>query len=200
MPDTVSAAVVVCSNSCPLVQAFDEAVRGMAIGDTVRIKVSRRDRVPFVVEGKDILKEKDAERYFLSRFSQAEGGPWREDLLFRVPRDHQEVQRLEGRYKKWAAVSFPIIKSFLRHCITHMRDDAWLFACFYLSNRAIPAFLSTHRSSGGVQVGQIVELSNGSMAVVVRCEEETVFLDANNVLAGKSLAFELELMGLEREE
>jgi len=31
---------------------------------------------------------------------QAEGGEWKEELMFRVPREHPEVQRLEGRYKK----------------------------------------------------------------------------------------------------
>jgi hypothetical protein len=31
---------------------------------------------------------------------QAEGGEWKEELMFRVPRDHQEILRLEGRYKR----------------------------------------------------------------------------------------------------
>ncbi len=31
---------------------------------------------------------------------QASGGEWNKDLLFNVPRQHEEVQRLEGRYKK----------------------------------------------------------------------------------------------------
>jgi hypothetical protein len=31
---------------------------------------------------------------------QLDGGEWQRDLLFTVPRDHPEVQRLEGRYKK----------------------------------------------------------------------------------------------------
>lgn len=31
---------------------------------------------------------------------QAEGGEWKEELLFRVPRGHPEIERLEGRYKK----------------------------------------------------------------------------------------------------
>jgi hypothetical protein len=30
------------------------------------------------------------------------GGDWRPELLFTVPRDHPEVERLEGRYKKCA--------------------------------------------------------------------------------------------------
>ena len=55
-------------------------------------------------------------------------------------------------------------------------------------------------SSGGIQEGQIVELSNGGMALVVKSDEEIIVLDTNNVLAGKSLTFELELVGLEREE
>ena len=35
-----------------------------------------------------------------SFFLQMEGGPWQEELLFAVPRDHEEIARLEGRYKK----------------------------------------------------------------------------------------------------
>lgn len=31
---------------------------------------------------------------------QAEGGDWKPELLFMVPREHEEIQRLEGRYKK----------------------------------------------------------------------------------------------------
>lgn len=53
-------------------------------------------------------------------------------------------------------------------------------------------------SQGGVQAGLIVELSNGGMAVVVSCDDTQVALDANSMLAGKALRFELELVGLER--
>lgn len=31
---------------------------------------------------------------------QIAGGDWKQELLFTVPRDHPEVERLEGRYKK----------------------------------------------------------------------------------------------------
>jgi len=72
--------------------------------------------------------------------------------LFKVPRGHEEIQRLEGRYK----------------------------------------------NQGGVQEGQVVELSNGGMAVIVQCNDESVILDANSMLAGKTLLFELELIDLER--
>lgn len=44
----------------------------------------------------------------------------------------------------------------------------------------------------------MVELSNGGMALVVECTEDGVVLDANSMLAGKSLLFELELTDLER--
>ncbi|DBA84373.1 TPA: hypothetical protein ACH3X2_006223 [Trebouxia sp. C0005] len=33
-------------------------------------------------------------------YLEASGGEWNKDLLFNVPRQHEEVQRLEGRYKK----------------------------------------------------------------------------------------------------
>jgi hypothetical protein len=31
---------------------------------------------------------------------QISGGEWKKELLFSVPRDHPEIARLEGRYKK----------------------------------------------------------------------------------------------------
>lgn len=31
---------------------------------------------------------------------QIEGAPWEQDLLFKVPRSHEEINRLENRYKK----------------------------------------------------------------------------------------------------
>jgi hypothetical protein len=36
---------------------------------------------------------------------QASGGDWKKELLFAVPRDHPEMQRLEGKYKKWGPSS-----------------------------------------------------------------------------------------------
>ena len=54
------------------------------------------------------------------------------------------------------------------------------------------------RSQGGLQEGMLVELANGGMALVIKMDEESVVLDANNMLAGKALFFELELVSLER--
>ena len=90
----------------------------------------------------------------MSLLLQLEGGPWQEELLFKVPRSHPEIQKLEGRYKK----------------------------------------------QGGVIEGQIVQLSNGGMALIVSADEEEVVLDANSMMAGKNLKFELELVELERPE
>ena len=87
-------------------------------------------------------------------YLQLQGGPWQQELLFTIPRTHEEIARLEGRYK----------------------------------------------NQGGVFQGQIVELSNGGMAVVVSCNDAEVVLDANSMMAGKTLSFELELVGLERPE
>ncbi|EFJ39367.1 hypothetical protein VOLCADRAFT_101059 [Volvox carteri f. nagariensis] len=65
------------SAALPLVrlvpQGFDEAVRGMAVGQTTVLEAS--------------------------------GGEWRRELLFAVPRDHPEVQRLEGRYKNQGGIA-----------------------------------------------------------------------------------------------
>lgn len=44
----------------------------------------------------------------------------------------------------------------------------------------------------------MVELSNGGMALVVQADDEVVVLDANNMLAGNVLDFELELVDIER--
>jgi hypothetical protein len=55
-------------HSRPSLQAFDGAVRGLGVGESVELEMS--------------------------------GGDWKPELLFTVPRDHPEVERLEGRYKK----------------------------------------------------------------------------------------------------
>ena len=50
---------------------------------------------------------------------------------------------------------------------------------------------------GGLAPSLVVELANGSRAVVLDVNEQSVKLDANSMLAGKKLIFEIELMGIE---
>lgn len=83
-----------------------------------------------------------------SAILEASGGEWRRELLFTVPYDHEEVQRLAGRYK----------------------------------------------NQGGLSQGQLVELSNKTMAMVVDVTPEYVKLDANNIMAGKVLEIMLDVL------
>jgi len=53
-------------------------------------------------------------------------------------------------------------------------------------------------SLGGLQEGLAVELANSSMAVVVEATPEYVKLDANNMMSGKTLAFMLEVLTIDR--
>jgi FKBP-type peptidyl-prolyl cis-trans isomerase 2 len=107
-----------------LFEAFDEAVRGLSVGETIGIK--------------------------------ADGPAWTEELMFNVPIDHPEIERMNGRYK----------------------------------------------NQGGCHEGLLAELSNGGMAVVVKVDEGAgvVVLDANSMMAGKSMIFELELLDIVRDE
>jgi FKBP-type peptidyl-prolyl cis-trans isomerase 2 len=105
-----------------LFEAFDDAVRGLAVGEIASIR--------------------------------AQGGEWQPELLFRVPAGHEEVTRLQGRYK----------------------------------------------NMGGLKEGLVVELSNGGMAVVIDLNDNELVLDANNMLAGKELTFDIELVSLEKKE
>jgi FKBP-type peptidyl-prolyl cis-trans isomerase 2 len=50
---------------------------------------------------------------------------------------------------------------------------------------------------GGLAANLVVELANGSRAVVLDVSEQSVKLDANSMLAGKKLVFEIELVGIE---
>lgn len=43
----------------------------------------------------------------------------------------------------------------------------------------------------------LVELQNGQMAVVVYMDSENIGLDANSMMAGKKVIFELEVIGIE---
>lgn len=106
-----------------LFEAFDEAVRGLTVGETIGIK--------------------------------ADGPAWTEELMFNVPMDHPEIERMNGRYK----------------------------------------------NQGGCKEGLLAELSNGGMAVVVKVDEEAgmVVLDANSMMSGKSMIFELELLDIARD-
>lgn len=53
-------------------------------------------------------------------------------------------------------------------------------------------------SLGGLAKDLAVELANGSMAVVVEATPEYVKLDANSLMSGKKLVFELEVLSIER--
>lgn len=53
-------------------------------------------------------------------------------------------------------------------------------------------------SVGGLAKDLAIELANGTMAVVVETTPEYVRLDANNMMSGKKLLFELEVLGIER--
>lgn len=44
----------------------------------------------------------------------------------------------------------------------------------------------------------MVELANGGMAVVLDVTEQEVVLDANNMMAGKKLIFELEMIAIKK--
>ncbi|GBF90665.1 hypothetical protein Rsub_03237 [Raphidocelis subcapitata] len=57
-----------------------------------------------------------------------------------------------------------------------------------------------YKNVGGLAEGLVIELSNGSTAVVLEVGEEAIKLDANNVSAGKTLVFQLEVLGIERAE
>ena len=76
---------------------------------------------------------------------------WDPELLFDVPLNHPEVERLEGRYK----------------------------------------------TQGGLQVGAVVELANGSSAVVLAKSSEGVTLDANSAFASQPAKLDIELMNIE---
>lgn len=52
-------------------------------------------------------------------------------------------------------------------------------------------------SVGGLAPSLVVELANGSRAVVLDVSEDSVKLDANSMLAGKKLVFEIELVNIE---
>ena len=55
-----------------------------------------------------------------------------------------------------------------------------------------------YKNVGGLAEGLVVELANGSRAVITKLVEgESVSLDANDMLAGRKRIFELTLVGIE---
>ena len=80
----------------------------------------------------------------------AQGEAWSPDKCWKVPGDHPEIERLQGRYK----------------------------------------------NVGGLAAGLVVELANGARAVVAAVDGDGVTIDANDMLAGRSRVFELELVSI----
>lgn len=79
------------------------------------------------------------------------------------------------------------------------RCNAWLDATKSARVGRLRLCTTNHgRSVGGLTKGLVVELSNGAQAVVLEVGEATVKLDANHMMAGRSLTFELELVGIDR--
>jgi hypothetical protein len=120
-------ASTLCRNKTPWLvldgaaQGFDEAVRGLAEGQTTVIEVGARSclrlsachsmhrrvlHVCFVClqhctvynTAEGVPTAACTQRG--PSCAQASGGKWQRELLFDVPRNHPEVERLEGRYKK----------------------------------------------------------------------------------------------------
>jgi len=55
-----------------------------------------------------------------------------------------------------------------------------------------------YKNVGGLAEGLVVELANGSRAVITKLVEgESVSLDANDMLAGRKRIFELTLVGID---
>lgn len=52
----------------------------------------------------------------------------------------------------------------------------------------------------GLNLGSVVQLTNGMQAVVIAMDDETITLDANMPLAGKAMNFDVELMHLVKKE
>ncbi len=102
-------------------QAFDAGVRGLHIGEKTYLEVpmlfaafSTAYGLPWacrclsfdrllhskLVASVSASNDINVSNPEVPDVCQASGGEWNKDLLFNVPRQHEEVQRLEGRYKK----------------------------------------------------------------------------------------------------
>ncbi len=122
---------------------------------------------------------------------QVNGGKWDHKLLFSVPTDHPEVQRLEGRYKRSAARALPQPICRLPVCWPCSRagmasppggcapSRLQLVACLSARLSVVHSAMS-HASSicpftvywpacsqGGLKKDMLVELANQSVAMVV---------------------------------
>lgn len=52
-------------------------------------------------------------------------------------------------------------------------------------------------SQGGLQEGMVVQLQNQQMALLVELKEDSVLLDVNSMMAGKTLTFDLQLLDIQ---
>ena len=106
----------------PILSAVEEEVRSMRVGDRRTLSTSSPDGGAGGGSIARLLREVPE---------------WTRELLFRVPESHEEILRLQGRY----------------------------------------------RQTGGLAAGEVVELANGSNALVVGIDAGVVTLDCNHPLS-----------------
>ena len=75
----------------------------------------------------------------------------------------------------------------------------WCRACWCSCRKPLTpaAALPSPCSQGGLVQGMLVQLQNQQMALLVEVGEGSVTLDANSMLAGKTLTFFLELLDIQ---
>lgn len=146
------------------------------------------------------------------------GGPHRPELVFRVPHEHEEIVRLQGRYGKCALersigprparlgvsasrrLSSAIVLVSVSRCARWRTLCASIFATaadIRTCPTAADARAGCVRRQGGLQAGMLVELRNGGLARVLEMADADVVLDANNMLAGTERHLEVEVLAVE---
>lgn len=165
-PSRPCAARVVCVRArCAASSSEGGSSPGAAVGDLVKLNYS-----VFTVDGEEVERVEELsfevgaplENPLFKSFDaalrgkvagetvalEATGAEWDRKLVFKVPSEHPEITRLNGRYK----------------------------------------------NQGGLKKGGIFELANGAMALVMDMDDKEVTFDCNNMLAGQTLRFELEVL------
>ena len=131
------------------------------------------------------------------------GGEFKPELVFKVPSDHPEVQRLQGRYKSCAfTLTLSHMHRNAKQCALGVALDSAAYRAVLGSdmgsNQRSAQSLGGLLQARGLEVDKIVELQNGGLAKVLSLTEEHVMLDANNMLAGMQRNIEVEVLKIDR--
>eukprot|EP00466_Bigelowiella_natans_P021431 jgi/Bigna1/72765/fgenesh1_pg.21_\ len=132
------------------------------------------------------LKVGDAKQLNIS------GPEWNSDLLFKVPADHPEIERLGRRYSSQGGLREG------EYDDKFLDDTKYLFPPLMLYTYMLFWWSLFYGFRCTLPLNRYVELVNGDTALVVKMDEDAVTLDCNSAFAGNAVMVDFQVKSIEQ--